>query len=425
MLDSLFVVDASGSVIIEKHWKQLVPRRVIDEFVALAQAQASPDEVPPVMPIETFFLLHIHRHGLLFVAALSSETSPSSVYFFLQRIVDLFMDYFGSVSEITLKDNFVIVYELLEELVDYGSPYITEPCLLKEMIPPPSLLSNVMNAVSIGTQFGPKEPTGAVSTIPWRAQGIKHSANEIFFDIIEELDVILDRRGKLVAGTILGTILCNSKLSGMPDLILALGNKHVISEGLASVHPCVRVARFERDRILSFVPPDGTFRLMDYNVPMASEQMLPIQVKPTIKLYKGGGKLDITIQPKVPSSKNLENVAVSVTLPSDVASVRTTPNIGQCSFDPKTKVLKWTVGKVAGDLSSTGIPLLSAQLLADAAVDLSTSKKSITFAVEFRINMFSSSGLRIESLAVQNEAYTPFKAGRGYTKAGRFHMRFL
>ena len=77
--------------------------------------------------------------------------------------------------------------------MDDDLPYITEPSLLKEIIPPPSLFSTVLNAVSIGTQFGSKTPSGAQSVVPWRQPGIKYATNEVFFDIAEELDVILDR----------------------------------------------------------------------------------------------------------------------------------------------------------------------------------------------------------------------------------------
>ncbi|KAH9267387.1 hypothetical protein BASA84_000723 [Batrachochytrium salamandrivorans] len=115
MFDSLFVVDNSGSVIIEKHWKQLIPRRVVDEFVVLVQGYPIQQEAPPVLQVENYYMLHINRHGLLFVSAVQTEVAPSSVFFFLHLIVELLSDYFGGISELILKENFVIVYELLEE----------------------------------------------------------------------------------------------------------------------------------------------------------------------------------------------------------------------------------------------------------------------------------------------------------------------
>ena len=32
------------------------------------------------------------------------------------------------------------------------------------------------------------------------------------------------------------------------------------------MHPCVRLSRYERDRVMSFVPPDGKFKLASYSV---------------------------------------------------------------------------------------------------------------------------------------------------------------
>ncbi|KAJ8329480.1 hypothetical protein O5D80_002311 [Batrachochytrium dendrobatidis] len=423
MFDSLFVIDNSGSVIIEKHWKQVLSRRVIDEFVVQVQGYPIQQEAPPVLYIEGYYMLYISRHDLLFVSAVQTEVAPSSVFFFLHQIVELLYDYFGGMSEQILKENFVIVYELLEELVDYGSPYITEPCLLKEMIPPPSLLASMMNAVSIGTQFGTKLPTGYASTVPWRSAGLKYTNNEIFFDVVEELDVIMDRNGKIVAGAIFGDILCTSKLSGMPDLLLTLGNKTAIADGMSSLHPCVRVGRYERDRTLSFVPPDGAFRLMEYNVPIHSQTQLPILVKPTLKWKRSGGKLDISIHPKIPSERMIDQLVITANLPTEVLSIRTNPTIGRCSFDPTSKVFTWTIGKMAANLTTSGLAQFTGYLVTENAVELSKRSKNIVFNVDFRINMHSVSGIRIDSLAVQNEGYTPFKGGRGYTKTGRFQIR--
>ena len=32
------------------------------------------------------------------------------------------------------------------------------------------------------------------------------------------------------------------------------------------MHPCVRLSRYERDKVMSFVPPDGKFKLASYSV---------------------------------------------------------------------------------------------------------------------------------------------------------------
>jgi AP-3 complex subunit mu len=65
--------------------------------------------------------------------------------FFLQ-------DYFGECSETVVKDHMVMVYELLEEMLDNGFPLATESNVLKEMIRPPTILRSVVNTLT-GRKF--------------------------------------------------------------------------------------------------------------------------------------------------------------------------------------------------------------------------------------------------------------------------------
>ncbi len=78
-----------------------------------------------------------------------------------------------------------------------------------------------------------------------------------------------------------------SFLSGMPELKLGLNDKLLFESTGRSAgkgksveledikfHQCVRLARFENDRTISFIPPDGEFDLMTYR--------LTTQVKPLI-----------------------------------------------------------------------------------------------------------------------------------------------
>ncbi len=57
-------------------------------------------------------------------------------------------DYFGECSETTIKDNVVIVYELLEEMLDNGFPLTTESNILKELIRPPTILRTMVNTIT-------------------------------------------------------------------------------------------------------------------------------------------------------------------------------------------------------------------------------------------------------------------------------------
>src|SRR5712672_4360529 len=54
--------------------------------------------------------------------------------------------------------------------------------------------------------------------------------------------------------------LCNQKV------ILAASRGKSIELEDVRFHQCVRLARFENDRTISFIPPDGEFELMSYRL---------------------------------------------------------------------------------------------------------------------------------------------------------------
>ena len=45
------------------------------------------------------------------------------------------------------------------------------------------------------SHVGETLPTGQLSTVPWRRAGVKYTNNEAYFDVIEEIDAILDKSG--------------------------------------------------------------------------------------------------------------------------------------------------------------------------------------------------------------------------------------
>ena len=59
-----------------------------------------------------------------------------------------------------------------------------------------------------------------------------------------------------------GEVQVNSHLSGLPDLTLSFANPSILND--VRFHPCVRFRPWESHQILSFVPPDGQFKLMSY-----------------------------------------------------------------------------------------------------------------------------------------------------------------
>lgn len=49
-------------------------------------------------------------------------------------------------------------------------------------------------------------PSGQLSAIPWRRSGVKYTSDEAYFDVIEEVDAIIDKAGNTVFAEIQGYV---------------------------------------------------------------------------------------------------------------------------------------------------------------------------------------------------------------------------
>ncbi|XP_055388747.1 AP-2 complex subunit mu-like [Condylostylus longicornis] len=89
--------------------------------------------------------------------------------------------------------------------------------------------------------------------------------------------------GHLLSADVMGQIVVKCHLSGQPECKFGMNEKLAIPSGGSTHHPrgspgspypgavalddvrfhqCVRISRFEADRAITFIPPDGTFELM-------------------------------------------------------------------------------------------------------------------------------------------------------------------
>lgn len=58
------------------------------------------------------------------------------------------------------------------------------------------LVVHLINVFITGsTNVGEQLPTGQLSVVPWRRTGVKYTNNEAYFDVVEEIDAIIDKSG--------------------------------------------------------------------------------------------------------------------------------------------------------------------------------------------------------------------------------------
>nr|CDS18338.1 AP 3 complex subunit mu 1 [Echinococcus granulosus] len=418
MIRSVFIINKDRQVLLEKHWKTITPRSVLDSICEGQSQLLDPLKVPTAVEApNNVILIIVEKNGIFLIATCNEEAPPLLIVEFLNQVVLVFEDYFGNIGESVIVDNIVCASELLDEMLDNGFPLTTEPNILRELIKPPKLLRSIAEVV-IGRPVG-----GVTSTLPanqltklrWRRAGVKYTTNEAFFDVTECVNAIIDRSGNILLAEVEGAIDCTIHLSGTPDLTLSFNNPRLLDD--VGLHPCVRYFRWEKQRILSFIPPDGKFRLFTYFIPNLSSISLPIALRHNISLKAVGSRFELSVSPKSTAGRPLEKVKVSVVMPSEVSSVNVTPSLGKSSFDTVTKILTWDVGH----LETQTYPSLKGSVTLHSGYTQVSTAPVVNLQFEFPQCLVS--GLRVTRLEMHAENYKPYKGVRYVTVAGKFEVR--
>lgn len=199
MLQCIFLLSDSGEVMLEKQLTgHLVDRSICTWFWNHVLSQGESVKLSPVIASPTHYLFQIVREGITFLACTQVEMPPLMGIEFLGRVADVLSDYLGGLNEDLIKDNFVIVYELLDEMMDNGFPLTTEPNILREMIAPPNIVSKVLSVVTgSSSNVSNTLPGATASSVPWRTTDPKNASNEVHVDIVEEMDAIVSRVKRL------------------------------------------------------------------------------------------------------------------------------------------------------------------------------------------------------------------------------------
>jgi len=71
------------------------------------------------------------------------------------------------------------------------------------------------------------QATGAIS---WRQENLRYRKNEIFIDIIENVNCLLSDKGTVLKADCVGQVVMKTQLSGMPECKFGLNDKLLIQK---------------------------------------------------------------------------------------------------------------------------------------------------------------------------------------------------
>ena len=422
----MFITDSRGKVILWRNYRGEVPPTVAERFVINVVEESEESNIKPVFVEDGICYCWIRYNSLYFFAVTKKNSNAVLILAYLYKLAEVLKDYFKSVEEESIRDNFVLTYELMDEMMDNGIPQTTEVKILREYIKTESF-----QLLASAEQMRP--PTAITNAVSWRPEGIKHKKNEVFLDVVEKLNLLVSANGTVLRSEILGILKMKTFLTGMPELKLGLNDKLMLdaSSGKPTgravemedikFHQCVRLSRFENDRTISFIPPDGEFELMSYRLSTPVKPLIWIETV----LDRSSSRTRIEYMVKVKSQfkarSMANNVEILVPVPSDVDSPNFKTSIGSVKYVPGKDAMIWSIKQLGGQkdyimTATFGLPSVASETR-DAY-----QKRPIN--VKFEIPYFTVSGVTVRYLKiVEKSGYQALPWVRYITQNGEYQLR--
>ena len=128
---------------------------------------------------------------MYFVAVTRGNSNPALGFEFLYHLKNIFKAYFGEdFDEDTLRDNMTLIYELMDETMDYGYP---QNCAI-------DILRLYINLGSVKAKDADAKEPGQLTSqitgvVDWRREGLRYRKNEVYIDVLESVNLLMSASG--------------------------------------------------------------------------------------------------------------------------------------------------------------------------------------------------------------------------------------
>lgn len=462
-IEAVYIIDINGHPIVDYRVSSSPPKLqaliplVIDSDLS-SPMTAGTNAESNVEELSSSRLLFHQKHGnMIFLVPTCSNVSSLMPFEFINRFVEVLEVYFSTpLLPMKLENGLDTVTLILNEMLDDGYPYITEPDPIRDLVPQGGLFSKLLS--SSGSRTASQQ--NKLPTVPWRRSNVRHTNNELFVDIVETLHVIVSSSTKQTRGAlpssssafystgasrnlrseskpllcrVEGTIFLTTHLSGVPDIQLNIdtGKQKV---DFPSFHQCVDLQRWEDSPgTLSFIPPDGRSLLASYTI---DNQKDPGLVQADLRTGLGTNKDEFEARVWTLVSKDVKHIeSLSVNVICDKYKVRSVKNMrvtgGDFHFSNETGVGEWRFGgktPLGWNATLRGTLQQQSEEELDGEENNSPAIFPNNLSLSYNLTGQVPSGTKVQSLKIVGsrglgEGVKPYKGVRYITRVGEYVVR--
>jgi len=441
--DQLFILSPRGDSLIYKDYRGGQQGKDLPLIFFSYVMEKDITSLSPLLYLDGLNYVFLHANGLYFVITAKQNISGMYALEFLSTLTSLLKDYCGVLGEEGIRRNFVLIYELLDEAVDFGFSQNTRTDELRGFIHnPASDVDDLGIATRLGTLgnkiMNRKTMDTEATSRPLEVQleQENRSKNELFVDLLERVTVLIDKEGEIIRSEVDGALVMKSYLHGTPRIDMALNREFIFDDSGANsstlpgttvvndmnFHSSItatQVEDFLSSRALSFLPPAGEFTVLSYRV--SSGVKIPFRIFPFVEVRDDPMYVEVVVKIRCDLQADLvaNNVEVTIPVPRTTATAHISldgsqgPDIGQLEegqkavFDLKESQISWNIKRFLGLKEHS----LRARLTLSQPREAHTIRQVRHVSMDFEIPMYNCSNVHIAYLRVveRSEGYDPYK----------------
>lgn len=433
MISNLFILSLRGDSIINRDFKKNIKKGINEVFFRKVNTYDPEESPPPVFNVEGVNFIYSKKNELYFCLTTLDNPSPSYFLDIIDRLMKVIKDHCGILSEESIRKNFVLVYEIIDEMIDFGIPQLSSTEQIKPFVftEPVLVTQQKKNIESVSSIFPSNNTVSSQATTrPTSQITDSKGTSELYLDLFEKITCLFNSNGNLINSSIDGFIQMKSYLKNRPELKLVLSEEIVVGKGLSyssgiqiddcNFHQCVNTREFITSKTLFITPPDGEFIAMNYRI--TSDFAPPFKFYTYTETSPYKLEVKIRVQGNFSEKFSAANTSIKFNVPKSTQNVYFDKKQGQkAEYNSNEKFCVWKISKFQGGSEFN--------LVAKITVDKNNSEEVRNelgpISLQFEIPSFNVSKIQIKDLKIMtnDKNYKALKWVRVVTQANSYVVR--
>ena len=432
-VSQFFILTKRGDSIIYLDFKRDIKKSNEIFFRKVNFYSDEEEAAPPIFNEEGINFIYIKNTQLYFVISTLDNSSPNYFLEILERIMKVIKDHCGELTEESIKKNFVLIYEIINEMIDFGFPQLSTTEQVKQFVfTEPIVILNNINTIKemINKKVKSNENTKRSIMITKDDK----SKNEIYVDIFEKVTCLFNKNGNLINSEVVGAIKMKSYLKNSPELKIILSNdisftKDNYNSGKIFIDDYnfdqgVQTKELLNSSTLYIVPPEGEFILMNYHI--NSDFDPPFKIYSIVEEFDYKLELTLKVQANYSNKINGGNIVIKFNIPKLTQSVffdlpPKNKNIQKVDYIKSQQICVWKIPKMAGGTENN----LNVKITLQVNKPSQLRRELGPITMSFEIPNYNISKLQIKELKVlsNDKKYNALKWVRIFTQASSYVFR--